>query len=254
MTNRALIPVRVLNQRTVIVCCAFSFLYGTASFTNAYFLPIYFQEVQGTTITMSGVYSLPFTVATAVCILATGFAITTSQWYVPFMWVGSLIYVGGSVLLYKLGPNSGPAQYLSFQVVAGCGCGIAIQVTFIAVQVVTPVKDLALVCSMEILFRRLGGAIGISVAGNLFINALADNAIHGVDAGSLLGGSRSIPKNMSAEFTGVVSGAISRVFILPLAATALAVPLSWGMEWHVLKDDNSSPTIRASTAMRENGQ
>ncbi|KAF7916314.1 hypothetical protein EAE99_009787 [Botrytis elliptica] len=103
--------------------------------------------------------------------LVTGFSTTRCGHYVPFMWAGALIYVAGSALLYLLTTDSGMGVYIGYSVIAGIGCGMAIQVTFIAVQVVVSPSEMAHACSMEVLFRQLGSAIAISVAENIFLSS-----------------------------------------------------------------------------------
>lgn len=237
---RATIPLRILKQRTVAVSCIFSGLYGMAVITHSYFLPIYFQSIKGTSAAISGVYGLPFTFVSALGTICAGFHMTAYGYYVPFMWTGSIFYVAGSVVYYLLQVDSNPGMWVGCQILAGIGFGISVQVTFLAVQVVTPSEDMPTACSWEVFFKSLGGAVGISVAQTIFSDVLFSrlqqipglNAAAVVDAGaadvSVTKG--VVPAALVDKVKIAYSDAISRAFIVPIAVTALAVVLTWGLE------------------------
>lgn len=260
--GRATIPLRLLQQRTVAICCIFSGLYGVAIVTHSYLLPIWFQGVKGTDATMSGVYMLPFTVASTVAVLVAGFSMTASGHYVPFMWVGSLVYVAGSALYATLKTNSDAGRFLGSQILAGAGFGTAIQVTFIGVQVVTPAIDMPTVCALEVFFRQLGGSVGISVAQSIFLNTLTSHLrnVAGIDpetiihAGVIEG---SWSDHMMNPWTiklvkDALNTAITRAFLLPIGATAFAAVVSLGMERRQIEDDRVvSPKKGAGTNENE---
>jgi hypothetical protein len=65
-------------------------------------------------------------------------------------------------------------QYVGYEILAGTGCGMAIQTTFIAVQVVVSPSDMAQACNMEVFFRQLGNSMAISLAENIFLTTNND--------------------------------------------------------------------------------
>lgn len=259
--DRATIPLRLLQQRTVAICCIFSGLYGVAIVTHSYLLPIWFQGVKGTDATLSGVYMLPFTIASTIAVLVAGFSMTASGHYVPFMWVGSLIYVAGSVLYATLKTDSNAGKYLGYQILAGAGFGAAIQVTFIGVQVVTPAIDMPTVCALEVFFRQLGGSVGISVAQSIFLNTLTSHlrSISGIDpevvihAGAIEGSwSNELVNSSTVDLVkDALNTAITKAFLLPIGATAVAAVFSLGMERRQIQDDRV-PSPGKGTGVSEN--
>lgn len=50
---------------------------------------------------------------------------------------------------------------------------MAIQTTFIAVQVVVSPEHTAHACNMEVFFRQLGSSIAISLAENIFLSSVS---------------------------------------------------------------------------------
>jgi MFS family permease len=211
-----------------------------AVITHSYFLPIYFQAVKGTSAAISGVYGLPFTFVSALGTICAGFHMTAYGYYVPFMWIGSIVYLAGSVVYYLLQVDSNPGKWVGCQVLAGVGFGISIQVTFIAVQVVTPPEDMPTACSWEVFFKSLGGAVGISVAQTIFSDVLLSRLkeIPGLDAVAIINAGAAdvsatkgvVPVALVGRVKFAYSDAITRAFIVPIAVTALAVIFTWGLE------------------------
>jgi hypothetical protein len=168
------------------------------------------------------------------------------------MWAGSLLYVAGSVLLYKLEAVSGPARYVGYQVLAGVGCGMSIQITFIAVQVVVSSQNMAHACNMEVFFRQLGSAIAISTAENIFLSRITAplTAIVPETSASILtigirkfvALAQSLPEQEQQEVKQLLNYGITQAFIIPLVATAAAALASGGMEWLKMEDDRPVPS------------
>lgn len=103
---------------------------------HAFYLPVYFQAVRDMSVQLSGVTSTAYLFTSTIVTLIVGAAITITGAYVPFMWFGSLVITIGAASLHTLTPKSTKIQYLGYQILAGIGFGSAVQIPFIAVQVV----------------------------------------------------------------------------------------------------------------------
>jgi len=225
-----------------------------SNYSHAYLLPTYFQGVQETSAAVSGALYLSTTIPMLACSLTTGFLVTKFGYYVPFMWLGSAIYVAGSALLYQLRADSVLSQWVGYQVVAGMGVGTSAQVGFIAVQVVSSEVDMPTACAMLILFRLLGASIGISVAENLFAGAMKRNLegiVPGLESESILRTGiadlvrigQTLTPPLHARFKDALSGAVVLALILPVVATSLAAVTSWAMEWRQIPDSEDGELI-----------
>ena len=53
---------------------------------------------------------------------------TAYGYYVPFMWIGSVVYLAGSMMYYLLQVDSGAGMWVGCQLVAGVGFGVGVQV------------------------------------------------------------------------------------------------------------------------------
>jgi hypothetical protein len=238
---RALIPLRILKQRTVAVCCIFSIFYGVANVTHVTLIPTYLQTVHDVTPTMSGVYQLTMTAANIFSITVAGFAMTAWGHYLPFLWVGPLVYLPGSVLYHRLQPSSTAAEYIGYQAIIGVGFGLAIHSSIIAIQNVSSPEDMPIACVTEIFCGQLGRAIGISIAQSVFVRTLnqslrdivspeqADNfAKDGLE--TMVSVMKTLNNPVRDHLRGALNDAIATAFILPVATIAAAGVVSWFAE------------------------
>jgi len=72
--------------------------------------------------------------------ICAGFHMTAYGYYVPFMWIGSVVYLAGSVVYYLLQVDSNPGKWVGCQILTGIGFGISVQVTFISCRPHAPGK------------------------------------------------------------------------------------------------------------------
>ncbi|KAK1996713.1 major facilitator superfamily transporter [Colletotrichum falcatum] len=249
--EEAIIPVRILSQRTVAISCVFNMLMSMAHNTHMYYLAFYFQAVLGTNAVTSGARCLAYGVPCSVAIVVTGACVSSRGHYVPFMWLGSGVFVAGCALLQRLDAGSSAGEWLGFQVLAGAGIGLAEQVPFIAVQVVLPGDDMPTACALVVFHRLLGGAVGLSIASNLFSQELSRGlagapAGGAVDAGAVRyagasGLASAVPAADLPLVRGIFGRAVSRAFVLPIAAAGISLLLSFGMQRRWIPDDRVRP-------------
>lgn len=253
---------RILSQRTVAISCAFNVFMGMGYNTHIYYLAFYFQAVLGTNAVTSGLRCLAYGIPGSIAIIITGACISSKGHYVPFMWLGTSVFIAGSVLLRTLDIDSSMGQWLGYQIVTGAGIGLAEQVPFIAVQVVLPDADMPTACALVVFSRCLGGAIGLSVATNLFSGALIPRLrqAQGLDVSAILDAGASdlsdkVPTALLPLIQSAFAYAVRRSFILPIAVSGLSLILSFGMQRKWIPDDrikpSSTPTDQADGDVME---
>lgn len=172
-----------------------------------------------------------------------GGSITALGPYVPFTWLGSIIFVVGSGMIYTLKVNSSPGMWIGYQILAGIGAGACVQIPFIAVQVVLNKQDMPSGNAVAIFFNSLGGAISISVAQNIFSNTLVTQIpkyAKNVDPAVIIGaGATNIravtPPEALAGVLEAYNVAVTRTFILPIACGGIACLCSLLFEWKSVK-------------------
>jgi hypothetical protein len=77
--DRAMIPGSIVKQRIVWASSGFSGFLMAGVFVMSYYMPIYFQAVQGVGPTMSGVYLLPSILTGLIFVLVSGAAGTSTK-------------------------------------------------------------------------------------------------------------------------------------------------------------------------------
>ena len=146
--ERSMIPRRLFRRRTVWVMCLYAFIFAGGYFAVVYYLPIYFQSVDGTSPIISGVRNLPMILAVTFGTIASGIIITVTGRYQPLLIGGSVVGTIGAGLLYTLDTHTSTGKWIGYEIVAGVGWGVAFQVPIIAIQGTTEASDLSSVTAI----------------------------------------------------------------------------------------------------------
>ncbi|KAI4279705.1 MAG: hypothetical protein L6R35_006038 [Caloplaca aegaea] len=170
--DRAMLPFRLAGNRVYIVSSVFAFFFSGAYFLIIYYLPLYFQVIDGVSAAMSGVRNLPLILAVTVSMIASGAYISVTGIAAPILVVGTALGVVCTGLLYTFDIGTEQAKWIGYQVIGGVGWGIASQIPIITVQATAPAVDLAEVTAMLLFFQTLGGAFMVSAAQAAFVNTL----------------------------------------------------------------------------------
>jgi MFS transporter, DHA2 family, glioxin efflux transporter len=172
MNERALLVRRLIKQKTLILMSLYVMFNCAGFFVLLYYLPIYFQSIDGVSAQDSGVRNLPYILAIGICTIVSGVTISTTGRYTELMVIGSVISTIGSGLIYMLDIGTGTGKWIGFQILAGVGAGLSFQIPVIVAQGTSEPADLSSVSSIILFFQTLTGAVWISVAQALFSNKL----------------------------------------------------------------------------------
>lgn len=251
---RALIPPRIVTQRSVLICCFFVSFMQLAILALVYFLPFFFQAVQGSSAKTSGLSILPFGITTAVATLISSAMITLGGIYIPFMWIGAALLATGSGLLHTLHRSSPMKEWFGYQVISGIGFGIGVQIPFFAIQVVLDAVDIPVASALIAFSQSLGGTIGAAIAQNVFHSSLVRNLkkVPGIDVDRVVaaGGAGvvdAVPAQLLDATRDAYNVATTSVFLVAVASAGVCFVASTGMEWKTIpktkKKTEESTTI-----------
>lgn len=159
------------------------------------------------------------------------------------MWFGSAVFTVGCGMLHTLTVSSSAGQWIGYQILAGLGCGAAVQIPFIAVQVVSTEKDMPTANALVFFFNSLGGAVSLAIAQNVFINGLAKNVpkyAPDVDPRVVISAGATFVRQVvkPESLPGVLEAytkAITGAFLISIVVGAIAFVISLGMEWKSVK-------------------
>lgn len=241
----ALMPPRILKQRTVAASCAAAFFIYSGILIHTYYLPIWFQAVKGDSAVHSGVNMIPYVVANALFSLLAGIFVSKNGYFTAPAIVGCAIGTIGCGLISTIGPNTSSSMWIGYEIVASIGIGMAIQQGFTAIQIVLPLDEVAIGTAAVVAFQSLGGAIFVSVGNTILQNTLISAAEHdqlpGVDIQAVItAGASQFRTLVSADdlpiLLNVYNKALQKVFIAAIPMIGLAFVSCLFLEWRSVKD------------------
>ncbi|KAF5556293.1 HC-toxin efflux carrier TOXA [Fusarium napiforme] len=170
--ERAMLTPRLIRQRTVWVNAVWSFFFAGSYFITLYYLPIYFQSIDNQSPIGSGVRNIPLIALFSVATFASGKAITKTGTAAPYLVVGSIIVTIAAGLFYTLDIGTSTGRWVGYQILAGFGYGVGLQVPVVISQAFAAPSDMAPVTSIIIFSRTIGGTFLITAAQSSFINQI----------------------------------------------------------------------------------
>jgi hypothetical protein len=155
MGDDALVPIHIINRRSILASAFFVTCLGGVMYTYAYFLPIWFQAIKGVTAWQSGLMLIPFLLGVIIMSITAGVGVTLVGYYAPPMTGTSIIMSIGADLSTTLAVNSGHAKRMGYQALLGLGIGMGLQQPLICIQAVLPIDDVPIGTGV-IMFMRMG--------------------------------------------------------------------------------------------------
>ncbi|CZT22760.1 related to transporter (major facilitator superfamily) [Ramularia collo-cygni] len=243
MGQHATLNVRIARQRTVASSGALIALLGASYYSAIYYLPLWFQGVQGASPTHSGVLSIALLISMIVSSLLSAGLVSKTGYYNPFALAAPILAACGTGLLTTLEPDSGPGEYIGYQVLLGIGIGCGFHQPFIAVQAVLPEADVASGIGLIMCAEMLGGALGIAVSQKIFENqlvAFVNKSRPEIHASAILqtgatGLAALLPEKSSKEVAKAYSDAVTATFYLAAGLAAAGFVAACFMEWKNIK-------------------
>ncbi|KAK3687919.1 putative MFS transporter [Podospora appendiculata] len=249
--DAAMIPKSVAGRRTVIFTVLFAASHMGSLTIASYYLPEWFQAVQGVGPLQSGVRMLPTIITQLLTtMVASGLALRI-RYYNPWFFLAPIFMCTASVLYTQFTAfTTPPSHWIGFQVIQGFGAGFGMQMASLSVQLelkndptIIPV-GIALVTFVQ----YLGATVAQVIAGTIFNNDLkqqlmsqAGLSVSQVDL-LLDSGIRNIRGVTDQHFPELLSpvleaynSAITKAFYVPVAGGAIAFFLSYGIKWNVIE-------------------
>ena len=179
-----IVPLGLFGNRIVLAAVVTGFLSGMAMFGAISFVPLFLQQVSGTSATQAGFVLTPFIIGWVVLSAASA-RLVLRIGYRSVVMVGMVCLALAFTLLSRWGVTLTPATAMRDVLLAGVGMGMTMVPMLIAVQSAVPRAALGVATSMTQFFRAVGGAIGLSVMGAVMAQRLQAGqpmveALHGV--------------------------------------------------------------------------
>jgi MFS family permease len=227
-----MLPLDLFRNRTFAVTSGVGFIIGLALFGSVTYLPLFLQIVRSKSPTNSGLQLTPMMGGLLITSIVSGQLISKFGRYRPFPIAGTAVMTAGMVLLTRLNVHTTTLETSVYMVVLGLGLGMVMQVLVIAVQNAVTYKNIGVATSGSILFRQVGGSVGIAIFGAIFANRLRANlakALPGVHVPTSPTPTivRHLPPEVHAKYVGAFSAALHPVFLTAAGLAILSFVLTW---------------------------
>jgi EmrB/QacA subfamily drug resistance transporter len=232
--ERAMVPPRLFRKATVGISSTYTYFFSGSYFLAIYYLPLYFQSVDGDSPAMSGVHNLPLILSVTTSMITSGTIITKFGHANLLMVVGAAIATIAAGLLFTLDIDTSTGKWIGYQIIGGIGWGLSFQVPMIVGQGNADPADLSSITAIVLFFMNLGGTTLISAAQSAFVNTMI-NVLHtsapGVDQATVIAtGATEIRTVFSADqILGVLvayMAGLKSALAIAIAATGLAFLVS----------------------------
>ena len=215
---------------------AVGFIIGTALFGSITFLPLFLQIVRGRGATSSGLQLTPMMAGLLFTSIVGGQIISRTGRYRPFPIIGTAVAAIGMALLSLLNVHTSTLTTSLYVFVIGFGLGMVMQVLVLAVQNAVQPSVMGVATSGSIMFRQIGGSVGIAAFGAIFSNKLRVELAKTLPPG-VHGPSSATPKAVNALpphvhtlYIHAFSNALHPVFLVGAVISGLAFVLSWFLQ------------------------
>ena len=247
-----ILPMSLFANRNFAVASSVGFIVGLSLFGAVTFLPIYLQVVKGVSPSISGLLLMPMMLGMLATSVISGRMISRFGRYKLFPILGTATMTFGLGALSLLAIDSGDWQTAIDALWLGLGMGMVMQVLLIAVQNSVDYEQLGVATSGTMLFRSLGGALGVALFGAIFANRLhAQLAEPGMDflATIIPAAARGLPPDMHQEYITAVMTALRPVFLAAAGVSALGFALTFLLREHPLREGAPAEGMGESFAM-----
>src|SRR2546430_689672 len=168
----------------------------------------------------------------------------------PILGTGTMTFGLGALSLLTIESNDWQTAIDALWL--GLGMGMVMQVLIIAVQNSVDYKHLGVATSGTMLFRSLGGALGVALFGAIFANRLqAQLAGPGMDflATVIPSAVKGLPPNLHEEYITAVMAALRPVFLVAAVISAVGFALAWMLREYPLREGAPVEVMGESFAM-----
>ena len=256
------VPLRILSQRSIAAATIVSIGFGAALVVLTFYLPIWFQAIQGQSAFSAGIRLLPYFLGTVTFVITSGLVVSKLGYYTPVLIVGTALMIVGCGLLttfrgdtYKgewIGyevrllppPNQYTENLTQNQLITSAGVGLSLAQANNAAQTVLSREDLPIGVTIVTFAQQLGGSIFVSVCQAVLSSTLSarlKNQIPGFNAAQLSNTGTTdlsllVPNDKLPVLLEAYNVAIVNVFYCALAVSGVAFIASFFVEWKSMRE------------------
>lgn len=215
-----ILPFALLRERAVAVGVAAMALGGMAMFGAIVFVPLFVQEVLGTSATSAGVVLIPFMLSAVVASVASGQWLSRTGRYKTPAVAGALALLAGLLLVWRMDVHTTDGEVARNAAVTGVGVGLTMQILLLAVQNSAPLARMGSASALVHFARLIGGTLGVTIMGVIVSQELP--VVPGAPA--------DLPERLPPALRAELADALQPAFLAAVCiAAAMVVVLLAGM-------------------------
>lgn len=252
MPESAMMPTRVILNRSVAGSMLFTFLLSGGMISIIYYLTVWFQAAKGDSAIHAGISTIPLVLSLVLFSIVSAVFTQKIGYYVPAMLLSPVLCAIGSGLLSTLTLSSNHNQWIGYQVLFGFGIGMGFQNSNLVSQTVLPRIDVPLGLALSFFMQQLGGSIFVSISQNIFSNKLVHRlqGVAGLDPEIIVNTGATdlrnvVPKSELDVVLNAYSYALTRVFVMTAALSACMILGAGVVEWKSIKGPKGGKSTEA---------
>ncbi|KAH8887315.1 MFS general substrate transporter [Thozetella sp. PMI_491] len=193
-------PVHLLRQRTQVLLYITTAAGITSLYVTVYFIPLYFQFVNGDSALIAAVRLLPFLIVCITVNLASGYLLSTIKIYMLMYTISSIfITTGGALLMVYLHPETPTGTIYGLMVVLALGTGLAMLSGFAVTTLTLDPQDAGNGLALQSIAQIGAQVIALAIAGQVFRSTASRNL------SSVLAGKGFSDNDISSAIAGASS-------------------------------------------------
>ena len=214
-----ILPLHLFRIRAFTASVFAMFFAAIGFFAAVVFMPRWYQVVQGSSPTESGLQILPLLGGLIVSAIVSGQIVARTGRYKSLIFVALLFLAVGLFLLTNLRTETDPPLVWLWMAITGLGIGPAFAVFTLAVQNNVPPQELGTATSSLTLFQQVGGTVGLAITGSIFGSVLLEEMPKQIEAAG-------VPKEFAGQFAQGGSSALNNLSGVGDLGTAILSGLS----------------------------
>lgn len=172
-----ILPLTLFHNKVFVVSTIVTFLTSVGLFGAILYIPLFAQDIIGSSATNSGLILTPMMLSLVVSSIIAGQIISRTGRYKIVALCGLFLSLTGVILLSHMSVTTGNTDLVRNMIVTGLGLGVTMPIFTIAVQSAFDRSQLGVVTASMQLFRNLGSTIGVAVLGTVFNNTLGEKLV-----------------------------------------------------------------------------
>lgn len=234
-SREPILPLSLFRNRIFSAASGIGFIVGLALFGTVTMLPVYLQVVRGLEPSAAGLHMTPMMAGVFAASIASGRIVGRIGRYRIFPRVGTAMMTVALVLLSTIGPDTPILLVSAYMLALGLGMGMVMQVLILAVQNSVDYAHLGAATSGTMLFRTVGGSIGVAIFGGIFAYGIHANLLAAMPSGGAVpavtdpASIAALPASIHAAVIGAFAAALRPVFETAAGFASLGFLLSFAL-------------------------